>query len=98
MKGGCFGPQVLCLRFSEQINRAISSLVRWLQLFGARLRSSSPLAPPSSYRSTHFRPVFRLMPNSRHSSLIPKRLLLCRLTNRSCSSIGDTFFQGMRPV
>ena len=91
-----FGPQVERSRFSVQISRSTSSVVRKVTDFGARLRYSKAFIPPSAWRATHLWPVLRLTPKLRHSSVMVKWPLPARLTNRCFCSMGDTFFQGMR--
>ena len=75
----------------------LTSLVRLLTFFGARLLSSNPFIPPTAYLNSHLCPVLRVIPNSSHSSLTVNRPLCAKLINRCFCSIGISFFQGILP-
>ena len=67
-----FGPQIERSRFSVQIRRSTSSIVRQVTDFGARLCSSKPFIPPAAWRAAHLWPVCREIPKSQQSSVMVK--------------------------
>jgi hypothetical protein len=78
------------------INRSTSAVVRLVTVRGARLRSST--SNPSTSRTSHLCPVVRVIPNSPHGSVTVKQPLCAKLINRRYCSIGNSFFQGIRPL
>src|SRR5262249_34105440 len=89
-----FGPQLGCsLRSSTSAAITFSAvLCGHVNAIGAR--STNPAGPSSSYRSRHLYPVFRLIPNLRHSPSNDSWLLLISVMNSTPWSTQQPSFQG----